>query len=144
MRVYHGTSFENACQILSKNTWEFPIEFSLKSEYEVNNLIGKKEYTHKDRVIQNGNHFTTSLEHAKSYANQFDKSVVLFFDYETSKCLDFIIKEPIPTKGIKCIEACFKGNKLNYGLICNSIYNKPVGNTNVFLKKLGILFNGCP
>jgi hypothetical protein len=139
MLIYHGTSFENACNILSKKYFEYPVEFYLKGEYEVNKLIGKCNYFHKDWINELGNHFTTSLKHAKTYALQHNKPVVLFFDHNlfahnTIPSFDFIISKPIPTDIIKCIEVRFKGEQISYGILCNVLYNKKLNNN--FRKEL--------
>ncbi len=127
MKIYHGTSFENACKILSKDTWEFPIELELKSHYDICNKMGK-DYDFKRHISLleergfMGNHFTTSLNHAKSYAMQQEKPVVLFLDIEMSgPCIDFIVSDPIDTSKVKCIEAYINGL---YGPLCNVLYNK--------------------
>jgi len=129
MRVYHGTSFENACKILSMRYWEYPIELYLLGEYRLQEQLGNDQYVHKPLKETLGNHFTTSLAHAKTYAVQHDKPVVLFFDYDLieGSCLDFIIDEPIDTLDIKCIEVCLNRH-MSYGLLCNQIYGKPTNN----------------
>jgi hypothetical protein len=122
MKVYHGTSFENACKILSQELWAFPVELSLKSEYDIRNKLNQKDYIHNDRFMYSDIHFTTSLPHAKSYANQNKKPVVLFFDMNlSSPCIDFVIDTPIETSKIKCIDSWLNGL---YVPLCNVLYRK--------------------
>lgn len=83
MKVYHGTSFESACNILQSEYWEDSfgdfvedcIKFSTKqSQKTVKEL-------HERFELLKGIHFTTSLSHAMSYACKKKHPVILEMDY---------------------------------------------------------------
>lgn len=128
MKIYHGTSFENACQILSKDLWVYPIDNYIKSSILVGNRIDI-EYA-KDKLLC-GNHFTTSLSKAISYANETDKPVVLTLDYDTESCLDFTITHPIDTTLVSAVQSKRNNKYGYYGLCINNIYKKKYKNGNL-------------
>jgi hypothetical protein len=130
--AYHGTSFENACQILNSEYWEYPIEIYLKGEYEVYKKLGKNEYLHKEIKHELGIHFSTSLSHAKSYAMQYPHPVILFTRLCINPGKDIYITHRIPIKNVKCIDTCVGVNAVNYGRICNILYLKKYDNMSIY------------
>lgn len=124
MKVYHGTSFSNACQILDTSLWVNRDERFLNEIYS----MGVYKPMH-DTILawkskgMLGNHFTTNVNHAASYANKNDKPVILFADIELeSPCIDFIIPS-IKTKYVKAYEGI--SDKISfYGSLLNAIYRR--------------------
>lgn len=125
--VYHGTSFENACRILSKEYWVPSIGDCLESVILFNEQCGKvrrydlndlADHIAKEEVL----FVTTRFEHALSYANQFKRPVVLCFKEVTFPFLQSTVKPgEIKTAEIK---ACTNGQGLYkiYGEFINTIY----------------------
>ena len=125
MRIYHGTSFENACKILSCDEWVYPIEKYLLSEYNTCKELGI-EFKHKEPVAEAlGLYFSTNVNHAALYAKRFDKPVVLFYDSADIKesCIDFMILGAIPTSKVKALQ--LSDFKIGfYGGLINALYGK--------------------
>lgn len=123
MRIYHGTSFANACKILDEQIWKHPDERFADKLYN----RGRFKPMH-DMVLKSkeygilGIYFTTNVYFAASYANLNEKPVVLFTEDDTLSypCRDFIVPS-IETKGIKAYEGL--SDKIRfYGSILNALY----------------------
>lgn len=132
MKAYHGTSFENACKILSEKEWIYPLEQFLIASYNVSLMTKKHRDLIKDieeakerRML--GLHFSTNISTAKLYAMQFDKPVILFVEFDgIEPCDDFIVAEPIPTDKVKALLHHDKEIKF-YGGLVNALYGKGYG-----------------
>lgn len=125
MRLYHGTSFENACKILSEEEWVYPVENFFKSHIKLHGWeqgksipIPPKEWC--------GIFFSTSINHAKSYAKQHEKPVVLFWDDETleTSAFEIVYTKPIPTSKVKAFLPPHELKMRFYGGIVNALYGK--------------------
>lgn len=125
MKVYHGTSFENACNILSCNEWIYPFEKYLLSEYNTCKELGI-ELKHKEPFKEAiGLHFSTSVNRAALYAKRFDKPVVLFYDNTeiSDGCIDLMVFDAIPTSKVKAV--LLSDFKIGfYGGLVNALYGK--------------------
>lgn len=125
MKIYHGTSFENACKILSCDEWAYPIEKYLLSEYNTCKELGI-EFKHKEPFMEAlGLHFSTDVNHAALYAKRFDKPVVLFYDNADIKdsCIDVMILGAIPTSKVKAVQ--LSDFKIGfYGGLINALYGR--------------------
>ena len=125
MKIYHGTSFENACKILSCDEWAYPIEKYLLSEYNTCKELGI-EFKHKEPCKEAlGLYFTTNVNHAALYAKRFDKPVVLFYDNAeiNDGCIDFMILDSIPTSKVKAV--LLSDFKIGfYGGLVNALYGR--------------------
>ena len=125
--VYHGTNFENACRILSKEYWVPSIGDCLESVILFNEQCGKvRRYDLNDmadRIAKEERLFvTTSFKRALSYANQYKRPVVLCFKEVTFPFWQSTVKPgEIKTAEIK---ACTNGQGLHkiYGGFINAIY----------------------
>lgn len=130
MRIYHGTSLENACKILSEPIWNTPIELYLKGVAEFRKLGYKTQY---EPIPADATfiHFSTSKRHALSYAFKHERPVLLSYkaDDVTEKCIDFQMHD-IPTADVVAVKVNYKDVdwmdriSLNTNaLIINSVYN---------------------
>lgn len=124
MKIYHGTSFENACRIMSSEFWEYPIELYLKSEYEICKKMGKP-FKHVDPNPDFlGNHFSSSLKYAEEYALQNERPVILTLEWDKDSCSkDFIIKSKIDVSKIHALDNHREKYGL-YGIIINALYKR--------------------
>ena len=150
MKIYHGTSFENAAQILSKDYWVYPAEYYIVGSINVENVIfneidwDRVKRGH-DKLSKNGylgNHFTTNINTAKIYAKKNARPVILMVEYNgRGSCDDFIISDPIPADRIKCF--CGYGGDIEfYGALLNELYGKQCQFNLGLMKKLQGLENG--
>ena len=125
--VYHGTSFENACRILSKEYWVLPVGDSLESMALLVKELGKvRRYTLNDefdRIVKEERLFvTTSFKRALSYANQHKRPVVLCFKEVTFPFWQSTVRSgEIKTAEIKASTNGQGLHKLYCGFI-NTIY----------------------
>lgn len=125
--VYHGTSFESACRILSKQYWVPSIGDCLESMALLDKELGKvRRYDLSDmadRIAKEEVLFvTTSFKRALSYANQHKRPVVLYFKEVTFPFWGSTVRPgEIKTAEIK---ACTNGQGLHkiYGGFINTIY----------------------
>ena len=109
---------------MSQKYWEYPIEFYLKGEYELSKAMGKpfKHYEPNAKVF--GNHFSSSLKFAESYALQKDKPVILTLDWDRNECAkDFIIRKKIDTSLVHALDRGMKKYSY-YGTIINALYKR--------------------
>lgn len=146
MKIYHGTSFESAVQILSQDHWEYPLEQVVKSFISISGNIKSEDvqaYIAKcnDRGLI-GLHFTTNVNTAEIYARKNKRPVILMVEYEgKGSCDDFIINEPISADRIKCYMG--QGGDIQfYGVLLNELYGKKCQYSLGITKKLHGLSKG--
>ena len=125
MRLYHGTSFENACKILSEEEWVYPVESFFKQIIDLHGWEYDKPIPipPKERL---GIHFSTSIKIAKSYARQHEKPVVLFWEHKPIRhpVIDIKFTDPIPTSKVKAFLPPHEFKMQFYGGIVNGLYGK--------------------
>lgn len=125
MRLYHGTSFENACKILSEEKWVYSVECYFKQVINIHGWEDGKlvKMPPKDWF---GIFFSTSLNHAKSYAMRNEKPVVLFWDDEQleTSAFEIVYTKPIPTSKVKAFLPSREWKMRFYGGIVNALYGK--------------------
>jgi hypothetical protein len=125
MKLYHGTSFENACKILSDEFW-YPILFATPLEYK---QLGKWELANKPISLFIGmakTHFTTNVNDAKGYALLHKHPVILWWDNsEITKGGRYVFgaNDPIPTNQVKALIGCTH-EIMFFGTLVNTIYSK--------------------
>lgn len=125
--VFHGTSFENACRILSKEYWVPSIGDCIESVAQLYKTLGKvRRYDLNDMVERIAKEevlfVTTSFNRALSYANQYKRPVVLCFKEVTFPFWQSTVKPgSLKTAKIKAYTGG-KGLHIIYGKYINSIY----------------------
>lgn len=128
MKIYHGTSFENAAKILSQDHWEYPMwqfiesVISIKGNVNWGRLQTKMAELNDSGLI--GIHFTTNVNTAEIYARKNKRPVILMVEYDgKGSCDDFIINKPISADKIKCYMG--QGGDIQfYGVLLNELYEK--------------------
>lgn len=128
MKIYHGTSFESAAQILSQPYWDYPLEFFVRSAISFNkNVDWERLQTNMAKFKDSGLigiHFSTNVYTAEIYARKNKRPVILMVGYDgKGSCDDFIINKPISADRIKCYMG--QGGDIQfYGALLNELYEK--------------------
>lgn len=132
MKIYHGTSFENAAKILSLEFWSYNIEQYIIGEIKIYEAL-QKEFDYEvlaNHLLESkkmgilGNHFTTNVHIAEIYAKKNMRPVILMVDFDgKGSCDDFIIESPIHNSRIKCYVGITAEIEF-YGALLNELYEK--------------------
>lgn len=139
MKLYHGTSFENACKILSAPLWHPALLDAEQVKFMQAN--GQMEIPVRRIVSSSVTFFTTSIQRASGYAKLNDRPVVLIYEHiglTHSGDAVFGFNDPIPTNQVKALIGV-NAKIMAYGTLVNAIYQKNVNDYTILSACGGLL-----